>query len=124
MPRLRCGETESEQNTGTLEQVPALGNAERWWAGKGSWLWDMALCFWGEVKAHVEGEGGRMRCLGSSSPKTARLGSGSAGPEMLVPTGLSQLHSSAPFPRDPSCGGASQPGPVPFKPLELLPALA
>lgn len=111
--------------------MPALGKAERRQAGKGLWLGERAQCFRGEPEAHVEGGDrswsilcGRMRRPSSPSPETARLGLGTAGPEVPAPAGLSQPCSSAPSPQDPLRGGASQSRPVPFKPLERLPAVA
>lgn len=109
--------------------MPALGKAERWQAGKGSWLGRGHSAF-GE--ARVEGGGdrswsilrGRMRHPGSPSAEAAGLGLGTAGPEVPVPAGFSQPCSPAPSPRDPSQSGASLSGPVPFKVLELLPAVA
>lgn len=131
MPQLRHEETESEQDIGALEQVPALGKAEHQQAGNSLWLGERARRFRGELEAHVEGGDGswsilcgRMRRPGSPSPETAWLGLGTAGPELPVPVGLSQPCSSAPSPTGPPRGGAGQPGPVPFKPLELLPAVA
>lgn len=92
---------------------------------------ERAQCFRGEPEARVEGGDrswsilrGRMRHRGSPSAEAARLGLGTAGPEVPVPMGFLQPCSPAPSPQDPSRSGASLSGPVPFKVSELLPAVA